>query len=53
MLETKNLTLNTTNYNINTSSSLTIKKKDKRFGNTYPFLFYKGEPLIVIGPHCN
>ena len=24
----------------------------KRIGNTWAFFFYKGEPLIVIGPHC-
>ena len=25
----------------------------RRFGKTYPFFFSKGEPMIVIGPHCN
>jgi len=25
----------------------------RRFGKTYPFFFRKGEPMIVIGPHCN
>lgn len=23
-----------------------------RFGKTYPYLFVKGEPIIVIGPCC-
>ena len=24
----------------------------RHFGNNLTFLFYKGEPLITIGPHC-
>lgn len=24
----------------------------RRFGKTFPFCFSKGEPMIVIGPHC-
>ncbi len=53
MLEIKNLTLSTTSHNINTTTGLNVKKKERRFGNTFPFLFYKGEPVIVIGPYCN
>ena len=25
----------------------------RHFGKNFAFLFRKGEPLIVIGPHCN
>lgn len=29
-------------------------KRLKHYGNNYPLLFNKyGEPIIVIGPHCN
>jgi hypothetical protein len=30
-----------------------IKYEEKRrIGNTFAFWYIKGEPLIVIGPHC-
>lgn len=29
------------------------KNDDRKFGNTIVLFFFKGEPLIVIGPHCN
>ena len=38
-------------------TSLLIKDKKivsthKKYGNTIPFIFIKGEPYIVIGPNC-
>ena len=24
----------------------------KKIGNIFSFLYFKGEPLVVIGPHC-
>ncbi len=55
IIEIKDITINTTNFNDvkTTISNLRTKKKESRFGNTFPFLFYMGEPLIVIGPFCN
>lgn len=36
------------------SNKINNKQKFKSFGNTYVFLLdKKGNPLIVIGPHCN
>lgn len=46
-IEKDNFLDNNTFYNKN----LIISKR--RFGKTFPFLFRKGEPIIVIGPHCN
>ena len=44
-----------TNKNIdiekNSKNSL-YQLKCRRFGNTFPFWFKNGEPIIVIGPHC-
>jgi hypothetical protein len=36
--------------NILDSENFIISRR--RFGKTFTFLFRKGEPLIVIGPHC-
>jgi len=52
IMETKNVPINTTNNNLNTNSNMYAIQKDLRFGNTYPLMFYKGEPIIIIGPSC-
>lgn len=38
----------------NKPSGLSLKTTDTRhYGNCTPFLYYNGEPLILIGPDCN
>lgn len=27
-------------------------KDDRHYGNCIPFLYFKGEPLILLGPDC-
>jgi hypothetical protein len=47
----ENLSDNTNNEKIDLNK---IKSNTNgRFGRTYTFFFKNGEPLIVIGPHCN
>lgn len=29
-----------------------IQQDDRNYGKCQPFLYYNGEPLIVIGPDC-
>lgn len=48
--------LNNHSNKIDIEKNTCINKKinnTRRFGNTFPLFFRDGEPLIVIGPHCN
>lgn len=58
--EIKNVNSNNTHSSENNAAIISRENKaipvkpnkELRFGKTYPFLFYKGDPLIVIGPFC-
>lgn len=49
--ETQNTTVNLEG-NSELSSTFTKKTDPRNYGSCYPFLYYKGEPLFLIGPDC-